>query len=54
MQDTWWAWIAIGTFGLTLGILLHPIFYSALPIGAFSFFYFGIMRYDDEGNAREL
>lgn len=53
MRDTWWAWLVIGGFGVALGIFMHPLFFSAIPIGAFSFFYFGIMRYDEEGNAKE-
>lgn len=53
LADTWWVWIVIFVFGVTLGIVLHPLFYSSIPIGMFSFLYFGIMRYDEEGNARE-
>ena len=53
MRDTWWAWLIILVFGLVLGILLHPLFFSAIPIAVFSFFYFGIMRYDEEGNAKD-
>lgn len=52
-RDTWWAWLVILIFGCTLGFLLHPLFFSALPIGVFSFFYFGIMRYDEQGNAKD-
>ena len=53
MRDTWVAWLTILLFGLILGFLLSPIFFSAIPIGVFSFFYFGVMRYDEEGNERE-
>lgn len=53
MRDTWWAWIIIVGFGVVLGILMHPLFFSAIPIGLFSFFYFGFMRYDEQGNAKD-
>ena len=53
LRDTWWAWVIILVFGGVLGVLLHPLFYSAVPIAVFAFFYFGIMRYDEQGNARE-
>ena len=53
LSDTWWVWIIILVFGIVLGILVHPLFYSAIPIGMFSFVYFGIMRYDEDGNERE-
>ena len=53
LRDTWWAWLVILAFGCILGVTVHLLFFSAIPIGVFSFFYFGIMRYDEEGNARE-
>ena len=53
MRDSWAAWIVIFLFGMVLGIVKHPLFFSAIPIGAFAFFYFGMMRYDEHGNAKE-
>ena len=53
MRDSWVAWIVIFLFGLVLGIAKHPLFFSAIPIGIFAFFYFGLMRYDEHGNAKE-
>ena len=53
MRDSWVAWIVIFLFGLVLGIVKHPLFFSAIPIGFFAFFYFGLMRYDEHGNAKE-
>lgn len=53
LSDTWWVWIVIFLFGVTLGLLMDPLFFSAIPIGVFAFVYFGIMRYDEDGNARE-
>jgi hypothetical protein len=53
MRDTWWAWLTIVAFGVIGGIALSWIFYSAIPIAFFSFFYFGLIRYDAEGNAKD-
>jgi hypothetical protein len=53
-RDTWWAWLTIFGFGIVGGVLVSFIFYSAIPIGVFAFFYFGLMRYDDEGNPKEM
>jgi hypothetical protein len=41
------------TIGTLLGSLVHFIFYVTYPISLFSFAYFGLMRYDEEGNPRE-
>jgi hypothetical protein len=54
MRDTWWAWVTILAFGIVGGILVSNIFYSAVPIAVFAFFYFGMMRYDENGNAKEM
>ena len=53
MRDSWVAWIVIFLFGAVLGVLKHTLFFSAIPIGIFVFFYFGFMRYDEHGNAKE-
>jgi hypothetical protein len=52
-RDTWWLWLIIFGGGLLAGSLIHFSFLSALPIGVFTFFYFGLMRYDNEGNQVE-
>lgn len=54
MRDTWWAWLTIVGFGIVGGILVSRIFLSAIPIAVFAFFYFGLMRYDENGNAKEM
>lgn len=54
MRDTWWAWVTIVVFGIVGGTLVSKIFLSAIPIAVFSFFYFGIVRYDENGNAKEM
>ena len=53
LKDTWWLWIVIFGVGIGVGSFVHPAFYSAIPIGLFVFFYFGLMRYDKHGNAVE-
>ena len=50
MRDTWWAWIILCGGGMIAGILVSRIFYIAIPISVFAFFYFGVMRYDEFGN----
>ena len=54
MRDTWWAWLTILAFGIIGGALLSKIFLSAIPIGVFSFFYFGLVRYDEDGEIRKM
>ena len=54
MRDSWWAWLIILVFGVVGGILVSKIFYMAIPICIFSFFYFGLIRYDENGNAKEM
>jgi hypothetical protein len=53
MKDTWWAWLTILLFGI-VGSWVSMIFLSAIPIAIFAFFYFGMMRYDEDGNAKEM
>jgi len=49
LKDTWWLWLVIFGIGIGVGSLVHFAFYSAIPIGLFVFFYFGLMRYDKHG-----
>ena len=53
MRDTWWAWAILLAFGLIFSNF-SPIFYSTFPICIFAFFYFGMMRYDENGNGKEM
>lgn len=52
-RDTWGLWIALGIGGTLAGTIVSWIFFSTIPISLFTFFYFGLMRYDEEGNSRE-
>ena len=54
MRDSWWAWITIVVFGIIGGLAVSKIFFSAIPIAFFAFFYFGLMRYDENGNGKEM
>ncbi|MEM7454778.1 MAG: hypothetical protein AAF456_10560 [Planctomycetota bacterium] len=53
LRDTWWLWIGMFVLGIVTGRLISPAFYSAIPISIFSFFYFALMRYDENGNHKE-
>ncbi len=48
LRDTWWLWLIFVGGGSVAGIFM-PIALSAIPISAFAFIYFGLMRYDNEG-----
>ena len=50
LRDTWWLWIVLCGGGILAGSLASFVFYSAIPISIFTFFYFGLMRYDQDGN----
>ena len=49
-RDTWWLWTGLVVFGITLAILVEWVFLVALPISLFAIVYFGLMRYDNQGN----
>lgn len=50
IRDTWWMWIILLLFGVVLGFCFSRIFFIAIPICFFAFIYFGLMRYDADGN----
>ncbi len=52
MKETWWVWLILIGGGTIAGMLVSRIFFIAIPISFFSFFYFAIVRYDDEGKPR--
>ena len=49
-KETWWLWILMVGGGSAAGALLHFIFFVSIPICFFAFIYFGLMRYDQDGN----
>lgn len=52
IRETWWVWLILVGGGIVAGSLLSPIFFMAIPISIFSFIYFAVMRYDDDGNPK--
>ena len=50
LRDTWWVWAVMLVGGVIAALVVSPVFWITIPICAFSFAYFGLMRYDDEGN----
>jgi uncharacterized membrane protein YhaH (DUF805 family) len=52
IKETWWVWLILVGGGMVAGFWVSPIFFMALPISIFSFIYFAVMRYDDEGNPK--
>ena len=49
IRDTWWLWIVMLGGGLIVGCF-QPIFFTSIPIIMFAFLYFGMMRYDSNGD----
>lgn len=49
-RETWWLWLAMLGVGCLLGAFVSFVFFVTIPICLFSFAYFGLMRYDDQGN----
>ncbi|MFN7628627.1 MAG: hypothetical protein ACK5PZ_17525 [Pirellula sp.] len=50
LKETWWLWCIylVATFALVL--FVHKIFLAILPMMIVNFFYFALVRYDDDGN----
>ena len=48
IRDTWWLCICMFGGGLVAGYF-WPIFFTSIPIILFAFFYFGLMRYNSDG-----
>lgn len=54
MRDTWWLWIVLCGGGIIAGWRISFVFFAAIPICIFTFFYFGILRYDENGQPKEM
>ena len=52
MRETWWVWLILVGGGTIAGILVSAIFFSAIPISVFAFFYFALVRYDEDGEPK--
>ena len=52
MRDTWWVWLILVGGGIIAGFTVSKIFLSAIPISIFAFLYFGLIRYDANGEPK--
>ncbi|MEI8211215.1 MAG: hypothetical protein WCI02_03650 [Planctomycetota bacterium] len=50
LRETWWLWCLFVVMTLLLMIFIHPIFVVILPMMIVNFFYFALVRYDEDGN----
>jgi hypothetical protein len=53
LSDTWWFWLVFAAVATLLVWRVDRVFLCAIPIGLFAFLYFGLIRYDEDGNRRE-
>lgn len=51
LKETWWVWALFILISSVVGIFM-PITFIAIPISIVSFVYFGLMRYDIDGNPK--
>jgi hypothetical protein len=50
LKETWWLWTIFTVVLLGLILFVHPIFIAVVPMIVVIFFYFALVRYDDDGN----
>ncbi len=50
LKETWWLWTIFSVVLLGLILFIHPIFIAVVPMIVVVFFYFALVRYDDDGN----
>ena len=53
-RDTWLMWVALLVGGILAGVFVKSVFYLTLPITFFTFVYFSLVRYDEDGNHRTM
>lgn len=53
-RDTWWVWLIFFVIGLFASLVLSRVFWITFPVCIFAFLYFGAMRYDENGNEKEM
>jgi hypothetical protein len=53
LRDTWWLWLGLALAGIVLAMLVSPVFLVTYPISLFSFLYFGLLRYDEQGHPKD-
>jgi hypothetical protein len=49
-KETWWLWCIYLVATLMLVLFVHKIFLAIIPMMVVNFFYFALVRYDDDGN----
>ncbi len=54
LRDTWWLWILFIAICGGMIYFVSPVCAVMIPILIFTFVYFGMIRYDEQGNAREI
>jgi uncharacterized membrane protein YhaH (DUF805 family) len=50
LKETWWLWCIYVAITLVLVLFIHLIFLAVLPMMLVNFFYFALVRYDEDGN----
>ena len=50
VKETWWLWTIFAVVLSGLILFVHPIFVAVIPMIVVIFFYFALVRYDEDGN----
>lgn len=50
LKETWWLWCIYLVITLLLVLFIHLVFLAVLPMMLVNFFYFALVRYDEDGN----
>ncbi len=49
LKQTWWLWSLYLVVAGSLIAFVGPVFWAVIPMMVVNFFYFAIVRYDDDG-----
>ncbi len=50
LKQTWWLWSLYVLVAASLITFVAPIFWAVIPMMIVNFFYFAVVRYDEDGN----
>ncbi len=50
LKQTWYIWLAYVLATTLLIMFVSPIFWAVIPMMVVNFFYFALVRYDDNGD----
>ena len=50
LKQTWWLWAIYLLVAGSLITFVGPVFWAVIPMMVVNFFYFAIVRYDEDGN----